>query len=53
MSLYEVKYQIPYNNLEWRVQSFQSKDEAERMIIFYQSCGTKAHLIQRSYVYSK
>ena len=32
MIRYEVRYQIPYNNLEWRSQWFNTLDEAERMM---------------------
>ena len=45
MKMYQVKYQVPYNDCEWRVQSFDTKEEAERMVIFYQSCGSPAHLV--------
>jgi len=45
MKMYQIKYQVPYNDCEWRVQSFDTKEEAERMVIFYQSCGSPAHLI--------
>ena len=38
-------YQVPYNDCEWKVQSFNTKEEAERMVIFYQSCGSPAHLV--------
>ena len=43
--MYQVKYQVPYNDCEWKVQSFNTKEEAERMVIFYQSCGSPAHLV--------
>ena len=43
--MYQITYQVPYNNQEWRVQSFSTLDEAKRMIEFYQSCGSPAKLI--------
>ena len=45
--MYEVSYQIPYNDCEWRSQYFNTKDEAERMLEFYKSCGSPAKLKQR------
>jgi hypothetical protein len=45
--MYEVSYQIPYNDCEWRSQYFNTKDEAERMVEFYKSCGSPAKLIER------
>jgi len=51
--MYQVKYQVPYNDCTWKVQSFPTKEQAESMVIFYKSCGSRAHLVQRSYVYSK
>ena len=44
MIRYEVRYQIPYNNLEWRSQWFNTLDEAERMVAFYLSCGSKSYI---------
>ena len=41
---FTVRYQIPYNNCEWRTQIFMTKEDAESMIIFYRSCGVPAHL---------
>jgi hypothetical protein len=41
---YEVRFQTPYNACEWRSQFFRTLDEAERMIAFYISCGSPAHL---------
>ncbi len=43
--MYQVSYQIPYNDCEWRVQSFSTLEEAERMVKFYISCGSPAKLI--------
>jgi hypothetical protein len=42
---FTITYQIPYNNCEWRTQSFATKEEAERMISFYQSCGSPARFV--------
>jgi hypothetical protein len=44
MIRYEVRYQVPYNACEWRSQWFRTLDEAERMVAFYLSCGSPAHL---------
>jgi hypothetical protein len=41
---YEVRYQVPYNACEWRSQWFPTLEEAERMVDFYRSCGSPAHL---------
>ena len=43
--MYEVTYQTPYNQCEWRSQFFQTLDEAKRMVEFYRSCGSPAKLI--------
>jgi len=45
--MYQISYQTPYNNQEWRVQFFNTKEEAERMVDFYLSCGSPAKMIQR------
>lgn len=45
--MFEVTYQTPYSNQEWRSQFFNTKEEAERMVEFYQSCGSPAKLKQR------
>ena len=45
--MYQVSYQIPYNDCEWRSQYFNTLDEAERMVEFYKSCGSPARLIER------
>jgi len=42
---FTITFQTPYNNCEWRTQSFTTKEEAERMIAFYQSCGSPAKLL--------
>lgn len=46
--MYEVTYQTPYNNQEWRSQFFNTLQEAERMVEFYKSCGSPAKLKQRT-----
>jgi hypothetical protein len=45
MKMYQVSYQVPYNNQEWRVQSFPTLEEAESMVNFYISCGSPAKII--------
>jgi len=45
MIRYEVRYQTPYNQCEWRSQFFRTLDEAERMVEFYLSCGSKSYLV--------
>ena len=47
MKMYQVSYQVPYNNCEWREQFFNTLEEAERMVEFYISCGSPAKLIER------
>jgi len=42
---YTITYQTPYNQCEWRTQSFTTLDEAQRMIEFYRSCGSPAELV--------
>jgi hypothetical protein len=44
LTRYEVRYQTPYNACEWRSQWFPTLAEAERMVEFYRSCGSPAHL---------
>ncbi len=44
LTRYEVRYQVPYNACEWRSQFFRTLEEAERMVDFYRSCGSPAHL---------
>lgn len=39
-----VRYQIPYNDCEWREQVFTTREDAESMVNFYRSCGSPAHL---------
>ncbi len=45
MIRYEVRYQVPYNNLEWRSQWFNTLKDAESMVSFYLSCGSKSYLV--------
>jgi hypothetical protein len=40
----EVRFQNPYGDCEWRSQWFDSLDFAERMVDFYLSCGSPAHI---------
>ena len=42
---FTIKYISPYNECQWRTQSFTTKEEAERMIRFYQSCGSPAQFL--------
>ncbi len=42
---FTITYQTPYNDCEWRTQSFTTKEEAERMVNFYKSCGVSARLV--------
>jgi hypothetical protein len=44
MIRYEVRYQTPYNQCEWRSQFFKTLNEAESMVAFYLSCGSKAYV---------
>jgi hypothetical protein len=44
--MYQVSYQVPYGNQEWRVQSFSTLQEAQSMVEFYISCGSPAKLIE-------
>jgi len=41
-NMFKITYQTPYNFCEWRYQSFSTKEEAQRMIDFYISCGSPA-----------
>ena len=45
MTRYEVRYQVPYNACEWRSQFFRTLAEAERMVAFYLSCGSRSYLV--------
>ncbi len=44
LTRYEVRYRTPYGDQQWRSQWFPTLDEAERMVAFYISCGSPAHL---------
>lgn len=44
----EIRYQTPYNQCEWRSQWFTTLEEAERMVEFYRSCGSPAHVAPSS-----
>ena len=48
----EVRYQTPYPAAglteEWRSQFFNTLPEAERMVDFYRSCGSPAHIAPSS-----
>jgi len=50
--MYQITYQVPYPSYglleEWRTQTFNTLNEAERMIKFYISCGSPARLITES-----
>jgi hypothetical protein len=41
----QITYQVPYNNCEWRFQSFPTVKEAQSMIDFYISCGSPAKFV--------
>jgi hypothetical protein len=44
MIRYEVRFQTPYNHQEWKSQWFNTFSEAERMVQFYLSCGSKSYI---------
>ena len=48
-TVFTIEYQVPYPSVglveEWRTQTFNSLNEAERMIQFYISCGSPARMI--------
>jgi hypothetical protein len=44
--MFQITYQVPYNDCEWRYQSFPTLEEAQRMIDFYKSCGSPAKLVK-------
>jgi len=43
-NLFWIVYTSPYKE-GYRYQSFETKDEADRMIEFYATCGTSATLM--------
>jgi hypothetical protein len=40
-----IRYQSPYNDCEWRTQTFATFEEADRMAAFYRSCGSYAEIV--------
>lgn len=44
--MFTITYQTPYNSCEWRFQTFPTLEEAQRMVEFYRSCGSPAHLVK-------
>jgi hypothetical protein len=44
----EVRYQTPYSSQEWRSQWFNTREEAQRMVDFYLSCGSPSHIAPSS-----
>ena len=45
---FEVRYQTPYGECEWRSQWFNTLEEANRMVDFYRSCGSPSHVAPSS-----
>jgi hypothetical protein len=45
MIRYEVRIQTPYNHQEWRSQFFNTLNDAESMVRFYLSCGSKCYMV--------
>lgn len=41
---YVIRYFAPYT-WDWRLQSFTTAEEADRMIAFYKECGSPAELV--------
>ena len=46
-TVFEVFYLSPYSQEE-RSQLYSSRDEAERMQVYYESCGSTSHLKERT-----
>jgi hypothetical protein len=46
-TVFEVFYLSPYSQEE-RSQLYASKDEAERMQVYYESCGSPSHIKERT-----
>ena len=44
----QITYQVPYNDCEWRFQSFPDVKEAQNMIDFYRSCGSPAKFVSEN-----
>jgi hypothetical protein len=42
--VFTIRYFTPYQQ-QWRTQTFSTLDEAQRMVSFYQSCGSPCHLV--------
>lgn len=42
--MFTITYLTPYQQ-QWRTQTFSTLEEAQRMVEFYRSCGSPAHLI--------
>lgn len=40
-----IRFQSPYNDCEWREQTFTTFEEADRMAKFYRSCGSYAEIV--------
>lgn len=43
-AMFTIRFLAPYGS-GWRTQSFSSLEEARRMVAFYLSCGSEAHLL--------
>ena len=43
---FTIRYRVPYNDCEWREQSFPTREKAESMAAFYRSCGSPAELVR-------
>jgi len=42
--MFTIRFFLPYKQ-EWKFQSFNTIEEAKRMIQFYQSCGSPAEMV--------
>ena len=42
---FTITFQSPYNDCEWRTQTFPTREEAENMIEFYKTCGSDAKFL--------
>lgn len=43
--MFKIRYFLPYQQC-WKTQTFNNLNQAQRMISFYQSCGSSAYLIR-------
>jgi len=43
--MYSITFQPPYANGEWKIETYRTKEQAESMIQFYSTCGTKAYFV--------